>query len=469
MTNATIENAINSAENDLLFCWDFLVDLKTNSIKDNQFTDRFIAFQLRLATAIFRLHSLRDKIIIKEKDYVTRRKTFNERWFKGKMRQLAGYKEGIDYVVNIAKAIGDAYAYFFYHNDLELLADHLSHQKVVNHTAGNGERGELEFLRNIKHIEGEFTLFHGITNILRYGDFSFIDLRKMKVTQIGELKTRWVAEDRLETNITLFRKKPGRVSDNKRIIIPELEKNRTGRQQLGIANLLKGKHDPNSSQSNLVDPSYKSEIQSLLSKTKVNTVGFIKASSGVAFSCVKLKKLSLYKHLSHRDYKNLGSKISKQLEEIVRGLIDVNSNDNAVLISSLLYDSKPGDKDIPGTVPLFWHEIDNDLLKEVYFGQTVVMSLFNGIHLINKIEDRGFVVKSNYYVKARTPTSKMKGGISYFDLFIPYITNHLFTENFVLGILDELEKSNLLNKAIQIQVKPQHQVEFFHRRRKPEE
>ena len=36
------------------------------------------------------------------------------------MKTLSDYKKGIDYVVNIAKSFGDAFAYFFYQKDLEL-------------------------------------------------------------------------------------------------------------------------------------------------------------------------------------------------------------------------------------------------------------------------------------------------------------------------------------------------------------
>ena len=62
-------------------------------------------------------------------------------------------------------------------------------------------------IKNIKHIEGHFTLFHDITNTLRYGDFSFINLKTLKVEKIGELKTKKVDSQTLDLSLTFFKRK----------------------------------------------------------------------------------------------------------------------------------------------------------------------------------------------------------------------------------------------------------------------
>lgn len=189
ITRKIIEKAFLEAETNIEFCWEFLVDLKEFNVEDNDWANRLISFQDKLATTIFNLQSIRDSILLEEKGYVKNKKKYKIEWFKSKLRLLASFRDGIDNVVSLTKLLGDSYAYFFYQHDLELLSEHLSHQIVINHNAGIGERGELEFIKKIKHLEGHFTLFHGITNILRYGDFSFVNLKKLKVEKIGELKT----------------------------------------------------------------------------------------------------------------------------------------------------------------------------------------------------------------------------------------------------------------------------------------
>ena len=469
ITKKNIIQAFTKAETTLEFCWGLLVDLKENSITENDFTIRFITFQEKLAGTVFNLQSLRDKIIKEEKKYIKNKNQYNLEWFKAKMRQLSDFKKGIDYVVNISKAIGDAYAYFFYQNDLELLAEHLSHQRIVNHTAGNGERGELEFTKNIKHIEGQFTLFHGITNILRYGDFSFIDLISLRVTQIGELKTKWVAENILETSITLFRKKEGAKSDNKPIRNHEMEKNRVGRQQLGIANFLKGRNDDNTVDNLLIDKSYADEIGLLLKNSKINNVNSIQASPGLAFTCLRFKRTSLYNHLFKRKTKSIVDRSANGIKDITLKLVKPDTKGNAIVLGQLLYNPDFTDKNTPGTVPIFWHPIDNKLLRDLYFGQSVVMSIFNPVHLIHDVEKSGFLVESEYYKSESNERSGKKGVIKHFDLFISYIINHLLTENFVIGMLAKIEESTVWGKVANIQVKPQQHVEFFKRRSKPKQ
>ena len=231
ITRKAIENEFAQADKALEHCWGLLIDLKAFSIETKHFVERFITFQDTLATMIFRLQTLREQIIAEEKSLVTNKSKYKLDWFIKRLKLLARYKKGIDLVVSMGKAQGDAYAYFFYQNDLALLSEHYGHERVINHTAGIGERGELEFLKKVKQIEGNFTLFHGITNILRYGDFSFIDLKSLKVIHVGELKTSQVDHQTLDLNLHLIRRKdteatppPLPLND------PEMNKTRRGRQ-----------------------------------------------------------------------------------------------------------------------------------------------------------------------------------------------------------------------------------------------
>jgi hypothetical protein len=149
----------------------------------------------------------------------------------------------------------------------------------------------------------------------------------------------------------------------------------------------------------------------LLKSSKHNKVNIIQVSPGLAFSCLKFKPLSLYKHLSNRDPKAIVNKSGDQIKDIVLRLMKTDSSANSIIFNQLLYDSHSDDKNVPGTVPLFWQQIDIDYLKDIYFGQTALMTIFNPVHLIHEVEKRGFLVESDYY-KNQNQEIKGKKGIT---------------------------------------------------------
>ena len=463
-TKKIIQSEFKLAEESLEFCWNFLSDLKALSYQDNNFVDRLLKFQETLATTIFRLQSLRNNIIAEEKSYVKKKGSYDYDWFRAKMKLLSNFKKGIDSVVNMSKSFGDAFAYFFYQFDEELLSKHLNHQRIINDSADIGKRGELEFIKNIKHIEGHFTLFHDITNTLRYGDFSFINLKTLKVEKIGELKTKKVDSQTLNLSLTYF-KRDDVDKKTKPLENPELEKTRNGRQILGMANLLFNEKGENDRRKNLENPTYSKEVEKLLKSSKVNQSKNIQVSEGLAFISLKSRKTSLYNNIFYKDFTKYG--INETFKEVyveaAKKLIKKESNNNGIIIGQLLYNPDLTDKNTPGTVPLFWHPIESKVLKQMYFLNTIVVSLFNPVHLIEEIEKLGYFVDSKYSDKKRENIKPTKG-IDRFDLFISYIINFLMTESFVIKSIKEIDKEygkGINGQSAQILVKPQQKFEII--------
>src|SRR5688572_31634327 len=62
---------------------------------------------------------------------------------------------------------------------------------------GVGGVGEREFVKNFD-APGHVLIYHATTTFLRIGDVSFVHLPSRSVSAIVELKSRWVAEDRVE-------------------------------------------------------------------------------------------------------------------------------------------------------------------------------------------------------------------------------------------------------------------------------
>ncbi len=457
-----LKDQFSKAEENFNYCWDLLVDLKESNIKDNDFAIRIISFQDKLVETIFALHKTRERIIAEEKLTIYNKSSYNFQWFEKRLKLLSIYKKGIDQVVNIGKALGDAYAYFFYQNDLHLLEEHLSHQKIVNSAAGIGERGEMEFLKQKKHIDGRLTLYHGITNILRYGDFSFVDLKAHKIIELGELKTKLLDENSIQLSLTLLRHNRIKISEKTTLLSKEdFSDSRKGRQMMGLIKFIENTQKKNDDISvRLQNKYYFEEINNLFKETRVNRTKTVQVSPGLAFAASRFSKSSLFKKIFFRDPSPVISKDENGIPDTVKRLMKTNSTANSIVVGQLLYNPDFADKNTPGTVPLFWYPLNLSLLRKLYFIESYIFSFFNPIHLIEEIQDLGFWVDSKYSNKKKATTEK--SGIERFDLFVSYIVNFLQTESFVLDTINEIQKFPFDKKARKVLVKPQQHFQTHH-------
>ena len=465
ITIKDIKAEFKKAESTLDFCWMTLTNMhamlnRSTSLNPAHITN-LILFQEQLATSIFRLQSIREKIILEEKRLISNKKQYKIEWFVKRLQLLSKFKEGIDKIVNISKSFGDAYAYFFYQSDIELLSDHYSHKRVVNNCAGIGERGELEFIKNIKHLDGDFTIFHGITNILRHGDFSFVDLGTMRITQIGELKTKKVSDNNFTLTLTVIKRL---AKANQTQVLPindnDLKETKKGRQLLGILNLLNPTLPENSKRATLVNPHYGKDIQELINETKIGTIKTKQVSSGLAFSCIKLNKATLFHRIIYKKITR-PNEMQNQIVKVALNLVKKNSLDNGIILGQLLYRDDYTDNNTPGTVPLFWHPINKKLLRSLYFGECIVMSIFNPAHLIAELEEMGYIIDSRYATRKTTVNEKAKKTLKRFDLFISSIINFLMAESYVINAVKEIEKTPLTHPQTEIAIRIQQHFDLY--------
>ena len=447
-----IKEEFAEAEKTFEFCWNVLIVLKDLSLARKDFELDLLTFQDKLATTIFKLQSIRETIILQEKNYIKNKANYDLKWFGTKMKILATYKKGVDNVVNIAKAFGDAYAYFFYQKDLELFTEHLSHQKISNKNAGIGERGELEFIKSVKHIQGNFTLFHGITNVLRYGDYSFIDLKTLTVVGIGELKTKHIEPTKLELNLFYIK----RIKTLEKSKSSKKETDKRKRQLINIDNFLHPEKKSTDKSAKLYSDSYSFEVENLIKASRLKKSSFIKVSNGLAFGCIKLKKTSLYNRIFHTKFNSVEN-FGSDATSILNQLINKDSPNNGIVLGQLLYNPDFTDKNTPGTVPIFWHKINHRILKKIYFADCVVISMFNPTYLIEEVEELGFDVDSKYSKKKVAFDSISKNAVQHFDLFLSYIMNFLMSEDFVIKSINEIKNHNYQSSTI-VQMKPQQKL-----------
>lgn len=461
LTEKAVKNALDKAENKINICWDILIDIKEFRTKKTNLGANIVEFQEKLAETIFDLHLIRDQIISEEKRIIINRSNYNRNWFLSKVRLLSKFKEGIDFIVNTIKALGDAFVYFFYQNDIDLLSKHYNHQRVINNTADIGIRGELEFIRNVKHVDGKFTLYHGITNCLRYGDFSFVDLEKFRVEWIGELKTKKTDDKSIELQLTILERNSYRKTDNfskKDTVIYEKDKRK--RQVLEIAKFLTKEESLPEDNMDLVNATYINELNDLFAQTKINKTTYKKISSGLLICCTRISKKSFAKKIFERTdrEKNPIKDASEGILKEVSGIIKESSNNNGIIIGSLLYDKDFNEKNSPGLPPIFWYPLDKKLLKGLYLHSCFIINMFNPAFIFDEIYGLGYKIESNYLKNSVMTYGPFLREISSFDIFISNILNHLFTENYAVDIMTSIIKSELWKKNSKISLR--HKLHF---------
>lgn len=455
-----IKAEVLKAQKGLDFCWNVLGEFKNAKDVNADLLSRFPRFQEVLAETIFNLHAMREKIVKEEKLLISKKKRYSPEWFKGRLRLLAAYKNRLDSIVNIGKALGDAYAYFFYQFDLPWLEEHLSHPPIINQTAGIGEKGELELIRNVKQLDGLFTLHHGITNILRYGDFSFVDLKQLRVVQIGELKTKKGDENTLELNLTVIRHTRIKVTE-KTVFRDDssLPKNRRGRQIKGIIDFLENIKKKNSDPDlKIYNDHYFEEINSIYKQTKTNCTKIQKVSSGLAFSASRFAKAGLFHKLFVRNQTSVVTREAESIQNTAMALMRKESKYNSLIYTQLLYNPDTSVKVFRGIVPLFWCPLNLQLLQKLYFLEFYMVVMFNPTHLIEQLQDMGFRVDSKY---PRKETPKATHVIQYFDLFITYIVDFLLTESFVVDCINEFKKLPEDQQVNAIRIKMQQVIRLM--------
>jgi hypothetical protein len=67
-----------------------------------------------------------------------------------------------------------------------------------------GAAGERILLENLRGVGGKFMLYHGLTSLLRIGDFSFVDMTSLRVACLAELKTTRIDPHRINLSLSMI-------------------------------------------------------------------------------------------------------------------------------------------------------------------------------------------------------------------------------------------------------------------------
>ncbi|PLX51154.1 MAG: hypothetical protein C0613_00675 [Desulfobulbaceae bacterium] len=470
ISKVKVHALIDDIERDYIKCWDILCGIKEYSTKSGDI-NKIFEFQPILANAIFKL-SRKYRAIHQEKQKVIgKKKQLTPSWFKRRLKLLSGYQKSIKETILIGKSLGDSYAWFWYQKDRSFIQEHLKHEEIFHFPPGIGGIGELEFIKNTKGFEGHLIIYHGTTSFLRLGDISFIDLKSMKVSGIGEIKTKKISENKIQVNLfiqgtnienklTFLQKKelsepPKRPQEK----LPEWIKTRLKKQLKEVH--LSFENQNERKVSNKISREHKFHYDSLTElyrKIKENKFCYVKVGDGLLLVGYALNRKSLSGKLDNRSIANLNKKLSNLIPSTME-IISKKREDNSIFIDSLHYTDGSKIYIMLGMVPLFWWPISPNLIKQIIFQDLVLVTIFNPSFLMEKLESVGFETENNgrkYRVYEMIDNNRLEfEGVSY---FMRMIQQYLFTEESILDLLISAKKE-ILSKKIEPRTKLVLQIE----------
>lgn len=462
MTNrTTLQVLLDKTEVAYRTCWQVLRGMKVRDASPT-FISGLLDFQSILARALFNLDSAYRQLEQEREHLVTRKSLVKPDWFLQTIRRLGKYQEVIADASNIGKAMGDAFAWFFYSNERDLLRQHVLHEPITELPTGIGRAGEFAFINNVKIQNGHLILYHGITSILRNGDVSFVDLRTLRVSCLGEIKSKKTGPDRVEVTLHVVggkeRPMPFTVSESSEatppVVMPTLPgkmKDRLERQMKAMADSFK----PFASKANIgIDEDTYIPVVNRIAETLSKTdVAYEQCGDGLLLAGFQLGTKSLFAGLmATKD--DMTKKLNGLREQVVKicdkAQADSPDNANGIVISAL------GAGILPGTVPLCWWAISPELVEKLFFQDIVVVTVYNPVHLIGKLRRMGYQVKLVENGRRHSVTKTIGEGrleVHGFEYFKSLVQSSLMREESVLqmiGGVDNLVESGKIGPRTRI-------------------
>lgn len=433
-------------------CWGFLASLKNGKLRDDNGLT-ILQFQPELAAAISDLSSIYRRLAEEKDATVQRKRSLAPTWFVRRMRFLSSEQDVVRRVHYIGKSIGDGFAWFFYQNNVDYLNEHLKEPAQLLMPSGVGGYAELETVKKIPVASGHFLLYHGITSVLRLGDFSLINMKNLSVVTVGEIKAGKPSDGKLHIQM-IFPCDPvtGDVSgflrtppQNSRAEVPHhalsaSAKDRLNRQMHRMATAhSKLTSRPDRHLSYEIEDRY-ADFDRFLTGIRHGRISSMHMGESMLLIGLSIQRTSLYTRLA-KSTKTDWKRKFEVLQRDVVGLIIPDRKDNAIYVGSWYYDERAALSPPPGMTHPIWWPFSAENLRRIIFQEVLLFSIFNPAYLIQKLEGHGFTVtetpKRNFSAEKRIDDRIIQlSGISHYFWFIQ---QYFFNESDVVAMLEQVE------------------------------
>lgn len=372
-------------------CWATLELLKS-PITPDTFASEMLEFQPKLLRGLISLQSVLRNLSHERRRLIKKKKNLNPDWFRSRLAKLSSYEAAVGQAMKIGRSLGDAFAWFFYESSHDLIWKHFAHPHINGVPGPLGANSELEFITRFKHINGHMVLHHGITNFLRYGDFSLVDLQAHQVVGLGELKSDWINKEEAWIEFRAIvvgapTKKPKKQESAPRSNLHPKKSAQLKRQMEKIQKVLE--KEPIGKTFELQVKAHSSKVAAAVRNATRNYAAVEKSGDCLTLIGVRAKGRSFANLLVSHGPPAPGLIDMEKLvacSPLDPAQVGAPDSHNSITLHHVEVDFIPGGK------PLFWRHLPLKVLRQLYFHKVFVLTAFSPAHLARKLRDKGFTV-----------------------------------------------------------------------------
>lgn len=422
-------NILDKAEIDLEKCYYFLKFFKHPALFDAK--ESLMEFQPMLAKCLHELMSFYQQLVKEERELVSNKLVMEASEFRICISANSKYKKAVIRLIEIGKSFGDAFSWFFYKDNMDELYKHLEHKKTGLYVSGIGGLGELEFICNNQNIDGLFVLYHGITSILRTGDFSLYSISK-GIVGLGELKTEWNGDvlhisahisSKIEIHSANESSKTSKTESNpmtQPFNAEKLKKQLIAQDEVFKKKMVDFNRGTQTEYTYVMLNNLASEkISYCLSSDKTLLIMGIREDSD-KFSEILLSEEKLDQHFDSLP------------EEVKKTVVDGSNN------NQIIYGNLDSTKLFQSRAPIFWWNIDENIIEKIMLSKLHVLTFFNPARLLDHYVSKGFVVVHNERkISLQRQIDSRVEEIQNMEMFFDLISHSFLTANSVISIIDD--------------------------------
>lgn len=435
----TVKEKVNLAESILDKCFNMLLDIKhaTESLGK-----AIVEFQPLLADCLLALMEFYHELQGEKKIFISQKETYSPDEFAICMQSNAKHLKIIGECIKIGKSLGDAFAWFFYHKNRAELDMHLEHPSTGLFPSGIGGKGELAFIKNNQNLDGLFVVYHGITDMLRIGDFSLY-AGNSGIVGVGELKT--IQEGghlKVSANITSkVNISAPEGAEKEAVAFPEKVKELAQSfpqlpKQLELQDKVVGAKSLGPSSNHYADYEYY-----LIDSISPENPVILNKDNSLLICAIWSSFTSLYGVLSTTETVNTPPGLS----DAVLTLMKPESPYNSATLSELDL------RLFPPRIPILWWKIDDRKCKDIYFKRVSISTVFNPAKLLQRFLDEGFCVSCFgrlQDIKLERDKDGKRIEFGHMQMFCDMISQSLMTTDAVFSMIQEIVK-NFESGAVQ--------------------
>ena len=391
-------------------------------------------------------------------------------WFISKMRLYKKFKLEIDNCIVIGKTLGDAFVWHFYQFNLKDLFKHIEHESIRIPPIGIGGLGELEFIKKYFFINNHIAILHGISNFLKVGDVSFISMKDFQLSSIGEIKTKKIDEERVNINVTSINAEGRFFLRDDEVQVVNLKENeiykqyfdpdRFKRQIERMKNIVRPlETKPNRGKEKFLFDKYNvKELEEVVIGTKNEFLKIMQAGSDLLYVAARAKNKIFSKRINDKEDDSKFQEKKGEIEQHIISILDKENPNFHMQFGSVHFDKHFKPINMIGTAPIFWYPIKPEVLKEIYFQNVFVTTVFNPTQFFNGLREMGIefvkdAVSGKFSLQKNIGDAKMR--FEYFNYFLLLIKEHLHTRQAVISVIKEIilaaEENGEITKPLKMQ------------------